>query len=194
MRTAAPRLLPLFRSDLQGRLLALIFAEPDVERSTSELTRTLGASRAGLHRELMRLLEAGILERRHVGRAAVYRAAIASPVFEPLQQLVERTLGVEPQLRSALENLPGLEAAALHGSWARRSLRPDSDIDLLVIGDLGRSEILDQVAEVEERVHRDIDLRVYRRADWERRQEEGSGFTEAVLDRPLVMLFGSLER
>jgi DNA-binding transcriptional ArsR family regulator len=98
MRTKSPDRLPLFRSDLQARLLAALVLAPGQERSAAELLEQVGGSRAGLNQELRRLLDAGILERRSVGRAMLYRAAQDSPLVPALRELLERTVGVETEL------------------------------------------------------------------------------------------------
>jgi hypothetical protein len=51
-----------------------------------------------VRRELERMLDAGIIERKAVGRQGIYRASTASPLFQPLHELVEKSLGVEAHL------------------------------------------------------------------------------------------------
>jgi predicted nucleotidyltransferase len=49
--------------------------------------------------------------------------------------LLERTVGVEAELRRALVDVPGVDAAFIHGSFAKKNkLRPTSDVDVLVLG------------------------------------------------------------
>jgi predicted nucleotidyltransferase len=54
--------------------------------------------------------------------------------------MLRRTVGVEQQLRTILE-LPDVLAAVIHGSWASGTHRPDSDIDVLVVGDADLREL-----------------------------------------------------
>jgi predicted nucleotidyltransferase len=193
MRTTAPFIAPFFRSELQARLLAALLLGSDAELTAGDLQDRLGASRSGVHQELVRLVDAGVLERRSVGRTALYRAASDSPIVEPLRLLVERTLGVEAELRRRLNAIEGIEAAAIFGSWASgTSIRPQSDVDVLVIGRADPDRLESAIRDVEGLVGREVNLARYDREDWLRRVREGSGFARTVLDRPRIDLVGEV--
>lgn len=194
MRTAGPALLPIFRSDLQARLLSILLLEEGDPIPTPELARRTGASAASLHRELRRLADAGLIERDAVGRTKRYWAARGSPLHEPLRDLVTRSLGVEATLRSRLQSLPGVEAAAIFGSWAAGRVGPDSDIDLLVVGNVDRDGLLALAREVELLAGREVNVTAYRPAEFRRLRGERAGFLATVLDRPLIPLVGDLPR
>src|SRR5947208_2770446 len=93
VRTAAPPLLPIFRSQLQGELLAAVLLSPDEEQSLTHLAERLGASLATVQREAHRLEQAGILRSRRVGNTRLVSAETTSPVFAPLAELVLRSFG-----------------------------------------------------------------------------------------------------
>jgi predicted nucleotidyltransferase len=193
MRTQPPAIAPFFRSQLQARLLAALFLSATEEVGVPELQNRLGASRSGINQELGRLLDAGILTRRMVGRSALYRPAEDSPLVEPLRTLVERTVGVEPELRRALAAVDGVEAAAIYGSWAAgTSVRPLSDVDVLVIGDADADALERAIREVERLAGREVNLTRYDRDDWLERVRQGSGFARTVLDRPRIALVGEI--
>lgn len=72
-----------------------------------------------------------------------YRANTASPVFSELKSLIVRTAGVVDVLRGALDGLTDRIAVAfVHGSLARGTEGPESDVDLVVVGDVTFSEVL----------------------------------------------------
>jgi predicted nucleotidyltransferase len=192
MRTSAPALLPLFRSELQARLLTLLFLDADRGYATSDLRDKTGASPASLHRELARLEAAGLAEVEHVGRTKIHRAAAGSPLFDPLRTLIERTLGIEVALRARLEPIAGIELAAIYGSLAEGRVGPGSGIDLLVVGDADLGEVYDAVADVERLAGREIQVRGYASSEFARLLRERSGFITTVLSRPLTPLVGSI--
>lgn len=192
MRSTAPPLLPIFRSDLQARVLAALLLDGEPRLTSSELRDRTGATPASLHREMARLERAGIVEHDTVGRSNRYRAATSSPLHEPLRSLLQRTLGVEPLLNERLTAIGGVEAAAIFGSWAAGSAEEGSDVDLLVVGDVDRGELLAAIRSVEEITAREIDVTAYGREEYERRLEEGSGFLRTVLRGPLIELVGKV--
>ena len=68
MRTEAPALIPIFRSDLQARLLLRVHTDEE-PHTASELARFLDAPEPTVHREASRLADAGLLLRARVGRS-----------------------------------------------------------------------------------------------------------------------------
>src|SRR3990172_1465570 len=135
MRTSAPPLAPVFRSALQGRLLALVFLRPEEDQTLTDLARRLDAHPATVHREVRRLSEAGIVETRRVGRTKLVRAGTAAPYGPEL---------AAPILTELLTGLAGIDEAYVYGSWAERYTgRPGptpGDIDVLLIGEPDRDE------------------------------------------------------
>src|SRR5712691_7461907 len=73
LRTEASPLLPLFRSDGQGKLLARVYLAPDRPAPIAELARELGLDAGGLTREANRLERAGLVRSDRVGRQRLLR-------------------------------------------------------------------------------------------------------------------------
>jgi predicted nucleotidyltransferase len=193
VRTKAPALLPIFRSEGQARLLALLLLDPDRAWPGPELQARLDLPEPTFRREVGRLVHAGIVTAERVGRTKVYRAATDSPIYEPLRELVERTFGVETQLTQRLDELEGVEAAALFGSWADERLAPGSDVDLLVIGSVDFDAVADAVRAVEEMAGREIHAFVYTRDELDRKRAESTGFVRQMLGGSLKPLIGDVE-
>ncbi|MGB3762104.1 MAG: winged helix-turn-helix domain-containing protein, partial [Ornithinimicrobium sp.] len=72
MRTEAPLLAPVFRSDGQASLLSALLLADD-ELSLTDLADRAGVAYPTAHREVARLLDAGILVERRVGRTRLVR-------------------------------------------------------------------------------------------------------------------------
>lgn len=193
MRTKALPILPIFRSGLQARLLALLFLHPAREWPGADLARHVGAPRQTVNDEMRRLEAAGLVVASETGTAKLYRAATESPLYEPLRELVEKTLGVESALKRVLADVPGIEVAAIYGSWAAERLRPASDIDVLVVGDASFDDVADAVREVEELAGREIGITVYTRKELEEQVRTESGFVRNVVSREMKPLVGDPE-
>jgi predicted nucleotidyltransferase len=138
------------------------------------------------------MIDAGIVERELLGRQGLYRASVASPLYEPLRQLVERSVGVESLLRDLLESVPGVDAAAIFGSWARGKVDAESDVDVLVTGDFDYSDLVSRLHELEERTGREINLVAMRPGELQEALSQDSGFVRDVMASPLRMLVGDI--
>ena len=189
-KSPAPPLLPILRSQQQGELLALLLGQPDLELSVSELAERLGTPYASVHREIERAEVVGLIASRRVGRTRLVRAATTSPYYAGLADVLTKAFGPPRLLTDALASMAGIERAVVYGSWAARFAgqpgdRPVGDIDLLVLGDPDRNELVERLRPMEDRLGRPVQVTV-RSARW---LEEGSGsFHDTVVSRPMVEL------
>jgi DNA-binding MarR family transcriptional regulator len=71
--------MPVFRSQHQAELLMWPLLHPDQEYGVSELADRLGVPLSTLHREEVRLDEAGLIASRTLGRNRLVRANTAHP-------------------------------------------------------------------------------------------------------------------
>jgi predicted nucleotidyltransferase len=189
-----PSPLALFRSELQLRILGLLLLSPQKTWTASELVRRLEANSVTVHRELHRALSAGLLVREALGKTYLYRAATDSALYEPLRLLLERTVGVEAELRRALEDVPGVEAAFIHGSFAKATkITPTSDVDLLVLGHADPHALRRRIRKVEAHVGREIDVLAYRPDEFASLAESGNSLVRRIIRGPVTPLVGSAE-
>ena len=89
-RAAAPPLLPIFRSRLQGELLALALVDPSRQWTIDELARRTGEPYQTVAAEVRRLQEAELLVATTVGRTKLLSANEANVYLPPLAQLRSR--------------------------------------------------------------------------------------------------------
>jgi DNA-binding transcriptional ArsR family regulator len=134
MPTAAPELIPIFRSETQARLLAeVFFGHP---ASGSELARRLGVLQSTVARELGRLAAAGVVTFEQVGRSKLVRPADA-PFRSVLRQLVAYAAGLPHIIRSEYADTDDITEVFIHGSWAARFHGepgpPPHDVDVVVV-------------------------------------------------------------
>ncbi len=95
MRTSAPPALPLFRSQMQLRMLALLLLQPERSWTLQELAHALDAPASSVHRELRRAESAGLIGSDTTARPHRFRAAADGPLYRPLADLLNLTVGVE---------------------------------------------------------------------------------------------------
>ena len=118
--SAVPALLPIFRSDAQARILAALLLDPSREASIADLAGIGGIRPPNALREVNRLIGAGLLKDRRVGRTRLVSADVASPYHQPLVQILSRSFGPVLVIGDELAVVPGIEQALIFGSWAAR--------------------------------------------------------------------------
>lgn len=189
MRTEAPLLAPIFRSDGQARLLGELILTGD-ELSLTDLAGRAGLAYPTAHREVARLLDAGILTERQVGRTRLIRADDNSPLVEPLRKILLVISGPVVLLADELRRIDGVESALIYGSFAARltGIRgpAPSDIDLMVVGAPDADEVYAACDRVQEAVGRPVNPTILTPEEL----SVGSGFLTQVASSPFVLILG----
>jgi DNA-binding transcriptional ArsR family regulator len=191
MRTAAPLLAPIFRSDGQARLLSTLLLTGE-ELSLTDLARRAAVAYPSAHREVARLLDAGILSERQVGRTRLIRANEESPLVDPLREILTIATGPVVILAEELARIDGIESAFLYGSFAARILGDTGpaphDIDVMVLGQPDVDEVYEACARIEAAVHRPVNPTVLTREEF----AAPSAFLDNVRSGPAVAVVGEL--
>src|SRR5579864_2607799 len=156
MRSAAPALLPVFRSRLQADILAALLLKPDEEHSLTELADRFGAPLSTVHGEVRRLTDAGLLQRRQAGRSAMLRANPDNRLTGPLAELLFLSWGPLQVVAEEFSGLEGAEEVLIFCSWAARYQerhgRPPNDVDVLVVGRPSREDVYDAADRAQQRL------------------------------------------
>ena len=176
-------------------ILRYFVLRPDAEPRLRELQRLLGLSSASTQRELARMVALGALERRVRGREVRYVAVTtpdAQKVWRVLRTLVRDLSAPVTLVQEALRDVPGIEAGFVFGSEARGAARPDSDVDVLVVGDAIDTRAMHRrLVEAALLMGREINPLRYSRAQFAERLRSGAGFVRDVLRGPKAWVAGS---
>ena len=147
--------LELFASRAGAAVLSETFGAPERELYLRELVRLTGLAPRTIQLELDRLVGTGLLTERRDGNRRYVRAAKGHPLYSPFREIVMKTSGIVPLLRSALDGAR-IEFAFVFGSVAAGSARAGSDVDLLVVGKDGLRSIVARLREVQDAVAREV--------------------------------------
>lgn len=191
MRTQAPLLAPVFRSEGQARLLAVVLLGDD-EVSISELAERAHLAYPTAHREVARLLDAGILAQREVGRARLIRANRDSPLTAPLREILLVATGPVALLAEELAALDGVQSAFLYGSFAARMQGVEGpapqDIDVMVVGTPDPGAVYNACERVEQLVGRPVNPTILTSDEL----QKDSGFLADLRAHPVVPVLGEV--
>lgn len=175
----------------RGAVLALLFSHPGEEFYLRQIARETGCSPGALQRELNLLVVAGLVIRRRQGYQMYYQVNRESPVFEELKGLVSKTVGMNSVLRSSLEHLSGrIKFAMIFGSLARGTENISSDVDVLIVGDILFSEIVEAFQQAQRELRREINPVVYSESEFLDRLRRDHYFVSRIMDTPLTFLIG----
>jgi predicted nucleotidyltransferase len=173
------------------RVLGWLLGHPTEAFYLRQIVRQAGVGQGAVQRELDLLTRAGLLRRTVQGRQVYFRANDESPIFPELQALFLKTAGVGDVLREALRPMAKrVLVAFVFGSAARGELRPNSDIDLLVVGDLPFDSVAHALAEAQRQLGRDVNPTVYSPGEFREKLRAGHHFLTSVLEAPRIFVVG----
>jgi predicted nucleotidyltransferase len=173
------------------RVLAWLFGHPQERFYLRQIVRQSGAAHGAVQRELQMLVEAGILRRTVEGRHVYFQANRESPIFAELKALLLKTAGLVDVIREALAPIADrVHAAFVFGSAARGELRSNSDVDVLVVGDVSFPAVADALAGAQTRLGRDVNPTVYPPAEFRKKIRARHHFLTTVLQEPRLFALG----
>lgn len=172
------------------KVLSQLLLHPDTDYHVRELARQTGTAPGTLHKELVRLAAVGLLLRKEQGNQVRYQANQHCPVFPELAGLLRKTTGAAELLANALIPLqPAL--ALIFGSVASGAEIASSDVDVLVIGELGFADVVQATYPVQAELGREINPVVYSVLEFQRRIQAQDPFVHDLLAKPKIFLVGT---
>jgi predicted nucleotidyltransferase len=146
-----------------------------------ELERRTGVNSRHLMRELHSLRDAGVLVSAQVGRQVIYRLNPACPIYDELRSIVRKTAGLASVLQEALAPFADrIELAYVYGSHARGEERAESDVDLMVVGDVSLKDLGPPLVRAGETLRRVVNPTVFRPDEYRRALKETDSFISGV--------------
>ena len=155
------------------RVLSLLLGHADEAFYLRQIVRASGGGVGAIQRELRQLVECGIACRTARGKEVYFQANPRCPIFAELRGLLLKTAGLADVLRTALAPLADqIEVALVFGSMVQGKERPESDIDVLVVGRVSFADVVAAIGPAQEQIGREVNPSVYPpdefRASWRR--------------------------
>jgi len=172
-------------------ILAATFGEPRRWWYMRELARHLRLTPSSLQRELASLVRGGILLRKHEGKHVYFQAAADSPIFPELQGLVLKTVGLADVIRDALGPLADrIQWAFIYGSVARSEEHSASDVDLMIIGQVGLADVSSPLRKAERRLNRAVNPATYTAGEIATKVKSNHHFITTIMRSKKLFILG----
>ena len=174
----------LGKSHIRQKIIILFVYNPKKEYHLSEVARAVGTSAGTAQREINRLVKSDLIMFHKKANLNIYRLNTRFSLIEEVRSIVRKTIGIEVELRRELREVGGIIYAFLFGSYAKKGLRSDSDIDLYVIGEPEEDKLFRAIQKAETRIGREINYHLSGEEEFFKRKNDNyflKDITEACL-------------
>jgi len=181
----------ILSSKIRAEIFRLLFGITSAEMHMREIERQTGHAIGTIQTELKKLLRLDLVSKRRDGNRLYYQANNKHPLYNDIRLLVIKTVGLVDVIRSTLGDCSDIRVAFIFGSVARREVKSESDVDLMVIGKIGLRKTTGMLVGVSDQIGREINPHVLREPEFKKRKENREHFLTQVLKSPKIFIIGN---
>lgn len=169
----------LISSKTRIKLLLKFFLNSNSRAYLRSLEGEFGESTNAIRIELNRFEEAGMLSSTKEGNRKYFKANTQHPLFEEMQNIVRKYVGIDEIVASVVTKIGNLERVYIEGKLAR-GLTPEV-IDLILVGNhIDRQYLTHLISKAEEVVRKPIRYVLLS-------PENEEGYLQVKQDKPLLI-------
>jgi len=184
------RLAELLSSRARAEIFRLLFGGRGEELHVREIERRSGLNNSTLRQELRKLVGLDLVQSRRDSNRVYYGAKAENPLYPEIRNLVLKTSGLSDVLKSALRD-KRIHVAFVFGSIASGEEKAGSDVDLMVIGQLGLRDLSRLLSGIEEKIGREVNPHVLREEEFRKRIRAKEHFVSRIMETPKIFIVGS---
>jgi predicted nucleotidyltransferase len=183
-------LAQILSSNVKAEVFRLLFGLEGQRLHVREIERRSGLAIGTVRQELARLTNLGLLASHSDGNRRYYSAQHDHPLYPEIRGLVLKTSGLAEVLRHALRKEKRISVAFVFGSIAQGHEQAHSDVDLLLVGEIGLRDVIKLLDGAAENVGREINPKILSPSEFRRRKKTGDPFLSRVLAEPRLFIIG----
>lgn len=180
----------LLSSKTRAAIFGLLFGVKEEYLHIREIERRSGLAIGTVREEALKLVRLGLVISRKSGNRTYYEPNKKHPIYGDIRRLVLKTCGLSDVLGKALGN-QAVHCAFVFGSVAAGMEKAESDVDVMIIGDIGLREVSRRLAGVGEKIGREINPHVMSTTEFAKRRSAKDHFVSEVMESPRIWVKGS---
>ncbi|MBW1637469.1 MAG: helix-turn-helix domain-containing protein [Deltaproteobacteria bacterium] len=180
----------ILSSRVRADIFQLLFTERHLELHVRAIERRCSVTFNSIRQELKKLSRLDLITSRRDGNRLYYRANSTHPLYHVLLELVAKTVGFRAILEQVLTH-PQIQLAVVFGSLARGEEVAASDLDLMIIGEIGLRELSTLLSGQEEQTGREINPHIYSKNEFRERRVAADHLISKILTGEKVFIIGT---
>ncbi len=183
-------LAQLLSSQVRAEIFRLLFNGNKTAIHLRDLQRRSQLSIGTIQKEISHLKELDLVVPERDGNRLYYTANTTHPLYKEICGLVEKTSGIVEKLKEALSSIKEIDCAFVFGSFAKGEEKSHSDIDLIIIGNVGQRTLSSLFKKITEQTEREINPHTYSLKAWKEKLKKKDHFLKSVLISEKIFLIG----
>ncbi|MBL7036910.1 hypothetical protein ISR94_03710 [Candidatus Microgenomates bacterium] len=184
----------IITSKVRVKILNLFFSDLSEMYHVRGVVREVSEEINAVRRELERFEKAGILKKEPRGNRIYYFVRRDYPLFGDLISVISKSSGLGKVLIDSRNKIGKVNYIYFSGKFVRGKPRKnDSEVDILVVGEIVLPELAALVRAEESKIGREINYTVMGRDELDFRKKRRDPFLQGILLGSRVMIIGDEE-
>lgn len=184
-------LLDIITSKVRVKILELFFSSPSEMYHVRGVVREIKEEINAVRIELERFEKAGVLKKEARGNRVYYWLRDDYDLFGDLLSSVAKTKGLGFEIISNRKKIGSLSFVMFSGKFVRGvERRNESEVDILVVGEVTLPELASLIRAEESRIGREINYTVMTRQELDFRKKRRDPFLQGILMASRMMIIG----
>jgi uncharacterized protein len=180
----------ILSSNIRAEIFRNLFGVSQQSLHLREIERRTGFAVGTVQQEIKKLKRLDIITQIKDGNRVYYKANTDHPLYPDIRNLVLKTNGLADLLKDVLSAETKIKIAFVFGSVARQEEKAISDVDLLVIGDIGLRKLTGLLMDVSGKLGREINPHRFTESEFISRKKEKDHFLQQVLKSHKIFIIG----
>jgi len=176
------------RSKITQKILNLLFLNEKERFYVNELAEKIKEDPANVHKKLIELKKEGILSDEFLGKERYFFLNQKYPFLKEYKKIILKGLGFEKILKEKLSKLKKLDSVYIFGSYAKNRLSLESDIDILIVGDVDTLKLQKVLLEIQRSTGREVNSIELTKKELEKRKKENDEFITDVFSSKYIKI------
>lgn len=176
------------RSKITQKILNLFFLNEKEKFYINELAKKIKEDPANVHKKLVELKKEGVFSDEFSGKERFFFLNQKYPFLKEYKKIVLKGVGFEKILKEKLEKIKGVESVYIFGSYAKNKLSLESDIDVLIIGNLNILELQKTLVEIQKLTGREINSIELTKEELNKRKRKKDPFLEDIFSKKYIKI------
>jgi predicted nucleotidyltransferase len=181
----------LITSKTKRKLLLLFLTHPEEEFYIRQLEKLISEPIGAIQRELPKLEKMGLIKFEISNGRKIYFLDKACPIKEELKSIIFKTIAIGDRIKELIKNTKDIKYVFIYGSVAKGQEDINSDIDLMVIGNIDGVRLQKKIQQIESEISRTINYTLMSEEEFKKRLTEKEPFLMKILKGKKIEIVGS---